>query len=301
MSNEVIKGTDYQWFDGLSKMDLDTLSGIAGEVNETMEKTVKVIAQSKMKIGDLLNSAREMFPGDKEFGKWRAATFPDVSPTECSYCQKLAVTFSSSDKMIEKVGWSTLRELTYAPAFLLKRLESGEQKPPANKADARQMVKTAKAEEKHDIEDAEYEEVTGTEGISAEGRAIEHNIATSPPPAEEKPFNVVKIGITKYPMLSPEQKMSYYTSLPLEERVKRRAEYDDDPYILLGLPADTETMIVSDEILAFMKESWKHAYPDQFPEIKEAIEDIMLMIGPKLKMVSTEKVAERIIAQREIE
>ena len=112
-----------KWHKGLPAAHLQDLRSKADEINTAMHDTITAVIRAKLKIGRLLLDARELFVGDKEFGQWRQDVLPDLSATEAGYCMQAARKYENAPALIEKVGWSALRELVYSPDTLIKELD----------------------------------------------------------------------------------------------------------------------------------------------------------------------------------
>ena len=294
-----------QWFTGLSSAELDVLSGIVDEVSTTADDAVTALVRAKMRIGKSLNAARKIFKGDKEFGQWRKEMLPNISATETTYCMKIQSTFASAPELIDKMGWSSMREMAYAPESLIKHLNDNPDQAPATKAEARKMAK--EVDEKYAGIDSSPEgiaamleknrqEAKNKSAGTKEGELVPREVEV---PEREQPTltrstTEVSVGLNKYPRLTIQERWLYYLSLPIEERISRRAEYDEDPYVILGLSPDTEVGTVSLSILDLIKSQTNDRV------IVEACDDIIDISMENFKAVEAGKFAARVKAEMDI-
>jgi hypothetical protein len=292
-----------KWFDGVDAANLDRLSKIADDVAKTMDEAVTQLSRAKLKIGKMLNEAREVFKGDKEFGQWRVKAIPNMSATDATYCMKAAATFGSAPELIDKIGWSVMRELVYAPPVLLNRIQSGEVEIPTTKAETRQMVSDSRdtspplsaATDGPVVVDADYTYVEDADGPP---EATEKAEVSSPPAGQKK----IRVGNKEYPPLTMEQKWMYYLSLNVEGRVQHGAEFGFDPFITLGLPPDSEAQLMSRDALNALVNGY---YSDPalsqgtIAAIKGAAKDVLEIINDSFEPLIEERVPERFRAERD--
>lgn len=111
-------------YHGIDALSLQMLDALATDINKTMESAQKSLCRSQIKVGSLLNEARVMFPGDKEFGKWRSENTEIKSPQTAYNLMLVARKFSSAPKMLEACSYSALVELISAPEHLVKEIEA---------------------------------------------------------------------------------------------------------------------------------------------------------------------------------
>lgn len=263
-----------KWFNGITAENLNQLSTLADEVNQTIEVAVVHLVRCKMRIGRALNAAREIFPGDKEFGQWRAEVLPNISKTEATYCMKAEKTFRSAPELIEKMGWSTMRELSYAPKSLVDKIIENPEEAPKSRGEA----------------------------VAAKKAITEAKPEPKPVPIPGEGKEPIKIGKITYPLTTIEERWTYYLSLPLRERVERSNEYDNDFYVILGLSPDTEIGAVSKDVLTCLAEMHKREFDDS-PKLLmksgSAIASLKQMIKESEKMVTKMQYGERMEIENE--
>jgi len=133
------------WAKGVSALSLEKLDTIRADIDKTVEDTIITVARARLKLGKLLQRARDLFPGDNEFGKWRKAVLPDMAPRTVSQYMAMAKEFKDAPALVDKLGWSTARELLNASPEVVKEVkekaEKGEEVTTAE-------VKEAKAKDK---------------------------------------------------------------------------------------------------------------------------------------------------------
>jgi hypothetical protein len=115
---------DGKWERAISAAALTTLTEIAENIEGTMRETVMSVARARIKIGKLLNQARDLFPGDKEFGQWRKVMVPDIAPRTCSTYMSIAREFKDAPALVEAMGWSTAREMLSAPPEVKEQVKA---------------------------------------------------------------------------------------------------------------------------------------------------------------------------------
>lgn len=266
-SAEPMNAVAGKWFSGISAQQLERLSDIKDKVIETADKAVTDLVRAKMRIGGLLNEARDMFPGDKEFGQWRKHNIPEISTTEATYCMRVEKQFGNAPALIERVGWSAMRELSYAPEKLVNKIMADPDSAPTTKKDAREAVKEAKepepkADEGQELLDELHEQYKEQqEPIEAEYEEVD---TPSAPPAE------VKDNRVQVQPMTIEEKWRYMLTLNTAKRVKLREHYSRDPFVILGLAPDSELAFISiDTVNAIVKELITD--PDLSPLDRDAI------------------------------
>lgn len=135
-----------KWERAINAESLASLAQIATDIESTMIETVNTVAKARLKIGRLLNDARILFPGDKEFGQWRAKMVPDIKPRTANTYMRMAKEFKNGPDLVEKMGWSVARELLGAPTevkeSILTQLDDGDYNITAK--EAREIVDEAK-------------------------------------------------------------------------------------------------------------------------------------------------------------
>lgn len=121
----------------LNALAIETLQGIEEDIKETHEKGVKAAIRYRLTMGAHLNNARELFPGDKEFGQWRKKFAEEhlgtIAPRTLSLFQQMAAQYGAVPKFVEHVGWSVAQELLTAPDYVMKdvqsKMDAGEDTP----------------------------------------------------------------------------------------------------------------------------------------------------------------------------
>lgn len=299
-----------KWHNGINSANLTRLTEIADDVIETANKAVLDLVRAKMRIGKLLNEAREIFVGDNEFGKWRKDKLPDMSKTEMSYCMTIQRRFGSATDAIENIGWSVLRELAYAPESLVQKVTQDPESMPSNKAEAREMVQAEKAA----IDPPKQKQVSEefVDDISSmleknrreaaeknqEPKTVTGEVIPANPPAENKP---VQVGIDKYAVLTIEERWQFYLTLPVLKRIERMGEFDSDPFVLFGLAPDTEIGMISRDTLDVIRDGLKAVSGVMGQAvIQKAYDELVEIFEEKLEESKSSKFAQRIEAENSL-
>ena len=132
------------WTKGVDALSLQMLDALATDINKCIDSTQKVVAKAQLKLGSLLNEARLMIPGDKEFGEWRATKTEIKSRQTASDLMAVARKFSNAPKLLKAMNYSQLVELISADPKLVAEIEADVDKggkPPTVKE-----IRTAKKE-----------------------------------------------------------------------------------------------------------------------------------------------------------
>jgi hypothetical protein len=131
---------------GMSAQSLSELDAIATQITETVDKTVLTVAKARLKIGKLLLEAREKFPGDNEFGKWRKKVLPEIAQRTATSYMAVARDFKDAPALVEAIGWTAARELISAPDSLKKKVKA---KAEEGETTSAAEIKEAKAASQH--------------------------------------------------------------------------------------------------------------------------------------------------------
>lgn len=113
-----------KWTHAVDAQSLTDLAEIAQKIQETVDETVLTVARARLRIGSLLNEARDKFPGDKEFGQWRKVVLPDLNPKTATSYQAMAASFKNAPDLVETMGWATARALINASPEVVKQVEA---------------------------------------------------------------------------------------------------------------------------------------------------------------------------------
>lgn len=140
--------TGAKWHHNISAADLTTLRGISDKISDTVQSVVSEAAKAQINVGRLLCEARDLFPSDEQFGKWRAENTPINSKESANKLMNLARQCGDgrlTKELVESLPISTLKELLTAPDSVIEKVVEriGAGSPPS-KTETRQMVKDAK-------------------------------------------------------------------------------------------------------------------------------------------------------------
>ena len=149
-----------KWERAISANQLTTLTEIATNIEDCMRETVLSVARARIKIGKLLNQARELFPGDKEFGQWRKVMVPDLAPRTCNTYMSIAREFKDAPALVEAIGWSTAREMLSAPPEVKERVIASVE---AGEIPTREQVASAKQTHASTATNGQAAQSTGTD------------------------------------------------------------------------------------------------------------------------------------------
>lgn len=138
-----MEANEGKWTKGVDANALSDLAQIATSITDTIEDTVQTVARARMKIGKLLNEAREKFPGDNEFGKWRKACLPHLAGSTCNQYQRMAAEFKNAPAVVEAIGWNVAAELMNSPDLRVKAWEraTDDERPNMTVKEAREEKK----------------------------------------------------------------------------------------------------------------------------------------------------------------
>lgn len=129
--NSTIDGS--KWHHNVEGASLAKLTRLSTEINEVFDKGLRDHVRMQISIGRLLNDARELIPGDRQFGQWREANTPINNKSSANKLMNLARQVGEgriTQTMIDGLPLSSLKELLTAPESVLgevtERLEAGE-------------------------------------------------------------------------------------------------------------------------------------------------------------------------------
>lgn len=150
MSTDITSTIDgSKWFHGIDAAKITELGRLCEEINQEVHTAVVAAAKGQIRIGQLLLQAREIFPSDGQFGKWRAENTPITSKESANKLMNLARQLNSgriTETMVNSLPVSTLKELLTAPDSVIQavsgRIEAGD---PPTKDEAREMVRESKS------------------------------------------------------------------------------------------------------------------------------------------------------------
>ena len=114
-----------KWHHGVDGVGIAKLTKISGEINKVMEDTANVIAKAQIKVGRLLNEARELIPGDLQFGKWREANTSITNKSTANKLMNLAKQVGEgriTQDLVDALPMSTLKELISAPDSVISHV-----------------------------------------------------------------------------------------------------------------------------------------------------------------------------------
>ena len=147
-SLEPINTEKGKWTDNLGALELSELSGLATDINKTVDQTVKHVARGKIKVGKLLLEAREHFHKDDiAFGKWRVENTLVQSKQHAHYLMQVAEQFGNATVLIDGANYSVMQELVTADQadiqWVVDRIDAGD---PPKVTEVRKKVKQTQAE-----------------------------------------------------------------------------------------------------------------------------------------------------------
>lgn len=137
-----------KWHHGITADNLTKLRGLADEINTVVQGVVTEATKGQIKVGRLLVEAREMFPGDDQFGKWRQANTTIGSKESANKLMNLARqcgTGRITEDLVSSLSVSTLKELLTAPDSVIQKIATrvAEGDIPS-KNETREMVRESK-------------------------------------------------------------------------------------------------------------------------------------------------------------
>lgn len=111
-----------KWHHGVDAAGIAKLTRLSTEINKVVEETTNSVAKAQIKVGRLLNEARELIPGDLQFGQWRAANTTITNKSTANKLMNLAKQVGDgriTQDLIDALPMSTLKELISAPDNVL--------------------------------------------------------------------------------------------------------------------------------------------------------------------------------------
>lgn len=138
-----------KWSHGVDAASIGKLGKLAVEINKVTDDTAEAVARAQIKVGRLLNEARELIPGDLQFGKWREANTNITNKSTANKLMNLATQVGSgriTQELLDALPMSTLKELISAPDSVVTaaiRMVVEEDKPPT-----RDQIRAMSREEK---------------------------------------------------------------------------------------------------------------------------------------------------------
>jgi hypothetical protein len=229
--------------------DLTTLVIYEAKINEAVHEAnalVRKAASIYLHVGNMLLEAREMFPGDKEFGQWAAEACPTIDKRWRSSLIKAARKFGkmvdssgqpATDSALLQMPISTLVELAPASDDMIESVEKVvEESGPITRNEARAL---RVSENKGEITP---EEVTGEEFVE--------KILGSMPRGRHQPK---KSDQPEVP--GPDIRLASLLTMPLAKRI----EHTEDPFVIFGLNPLTDYELVALDTLECMYECFKMA------------------------------------------
>lgn len=207
-----------KWHSEIDGAGLATLTGLAKDINKTIDQTVKVVARAKIKVGKLLLEARKEFQSDVAFGQWRKAETSIQSKQHAHYLMQVATKFANATVLIEGASYSVIQELVLATpediSWVEDRIEAGD--PPT-------VVETR-------------EKVRETKGLPPAGKK-----GTSKKAAKEAGTLSPDVGTSAGPNMAINQ----IVQLNLPNRIKQVIRYGikgiEGDFIILGMDPDPQT------------------------------------------------------------
>lgn len=140
--DSTIDGT--KWFHGVPAAGITRLGEISAEIGARVDAGAREFARVQIHLGRLLLQARELIPGDRQFGQWREQHTPITSRSSASKLMSLARQVGDgriTATMIETLPLSTLKELISAPDAVLGQVADAiEEGDKVTRREVREMV-----------------------------------------------------------------------------------------------------------------------------------------------------------------
>lgn len=137
-----------KWYHGVDGAAMARLTKISAEINEKVDAGTRELAKLQINIGKLLNEARELIPGDRQFGQWREQNTPITNKSTANKLMNLARQIGDgriTTALVDSLPLSTLKELISAPDSVVEAVgssvESGEV---PTRGDVREAVRQAR-------------------------------------------------------------------------------------------------------------------------------------------------------------
>lgn len=226
--------------------DLVSLAKIAIEINQEVDRTVKMVVQGKLKVGELLLEARSLLIDDFAFGEWRTENTVVQSKQHAHYLMQVAKRFAAEPKLIESVNYSTLQELVLADQkdieWVQDKVKKGE-KPTV--AEVRTKVKETQAER-----------------LAPKGTSKKAGLN----------------GPTSGPV-NPNMSLNELVTRPLTKRIQQVVEREikgiEGDFIILGMDPDPQTPCHS-HVLKAIRDLWEESTDDanELRAVKDSYERV---------------------------
>lgn len=114
-----------KWHHGVDAAGIGKLGKIAKEINEITDKTATTLAKAQINVGRLLLEARELIPGDLQFGQWREKNTAITNKTTANKLMNLAKQIGDgriTQDLLDGLPMSTLKELISAPDSVVSHI-----------------------------------------------------------------------------------------------------------------------------------------------------------------------------------
>ena len=220
-----------KWHHNVPSASLSKLTKLSTEINEVFDKGLRDHVRMQINVGRLLIDARELIPGDRQFGQWREANTPIGNKSTANKLMNLARQVGEgriTQTMIDGLPLSSLKELLTAPESVLgevtERLESGEV---PTRDDIRQSSSEAKAGSQLEASDDASD--------APPAPTLQSDPGTSPVASEElrtpaaQPQAKGPIAPAGPPRITPASQIPLILAKTLIERV-RHMDTDKPPY-----------------------------------------------------------------------
>lgn len=209
-----------KWHEGIDAAGLKQLSGLAKDIDKTIDTTVKSVARGKIRVGKLLMEARQFFSADQEFGKWRNENTMIQSKQHAHYLMQVAKRFGDAPKLIDGVNYSVLQELVLAEPEAIEWVEARiDEEDPPTVAETRAEVK---------------------KGTSKKALALGGKLKAIPMDAPNTPINaLVQLGLVRR----------------VEQVLEQEIKGIEGHFVILGMDPDPQCPCHPDTLMS-IRQQW---------------------------------------------
>lgn len=183
-----------KWHHGVDGAGIARLTKISTEINQQFEEGAKEFAKLQIKLGRLLNDARALIPGDRQFGQWREQYTPITNKSTANKLMNLAKQVGEgriTQQMIDELPISTLKELISAPDHVVTHVRDRlreEDAPAVTRQEIRELTQQEKDEEDEPA-------LSPADGVNVNPPAPKDARPTTPPKAPPAPGQAPRVHL----------------------------------------------------------------------------------------------------------
>lgn len=267
-----------KWHHGVDAAGIGKLGKIAKEINEITDKTATVLAKAQINVGRLLLEARELIPGDLQFGQWREKNTAITNKTTANKLMNLAKQIGDgriTQDLLDGLPMSTLKELISAPDSVVShiRMLLKEDEVSVTRNTVRDAIAETKGPVTIEGESTMLDDIKATDDMApADDKPSQPQMAERKPAAPAAP-NTPKLGASEI-----RDKQTKIVNMPTLTRLRVLKDYTPvNPYpgcrpiewawMVLGLDPDP-AIVPNREVFEMIEAGLKVAF-DSAPDVGE--------------------------------